>query len=205
MSTESASNNIFKSRIDGKDYCFCPYPPTSGSLCDKCGSLSYYLKGISITVIPKERQLRVKKSHPDAIIPTKANEFDAGLDLYAVSDYQIFPHYQGQGVVMVDTGIIFEIPVGYYGLICDRSGMGSRGYKVFGGVIDASFRGEVKVLLAKLVTGKDFHLDNEPYQIKKGDRIAQMIIQKVEQFILVEVDELTDTSRGENGFNSSGR
>lgn len=148
--------------------------------------------------------LNIKLKHPDAKIPTRNNLTDAGLDLYAVEEYKIYPHHQGFGPVMVDTGVSFEIPEGYVGLIWDRSGMGSKGFKVFGGVIDSAFRGNVKVLLAKVVTGNEGRHDHDPYIVKKGDKIAQILIQKIETPVIVVVDELSATNRGEKGFGSSG-
>lgn len=95
------------------------------------------------------------------------------------------------------TGVALEIPRGYVGLVWDRSGLGVQGLTTFGGVIDCTYRGELKVVL--------FNASDTAHHVKRGDRIAQLLIQRVETVRLVEVDTLTDTERGERGFGSSGR
>ena len=97
------------------------------------------------------------------------------------------------------------IPDGYAGLIWDRSGLGSKGIHRHAGVVDSSYRGEVKVALSNSHSGGvSDYLDNT-YFITKGDRIAQILFQKVPHFELVETEELADTDRGSSGFGSSGR
>jgi len=136
----------------------------------------------------------VKKLDPSAIIPTRANKTDAGYDLYALEDVEI-PAINHK---LIKTGIAMAIPEGYVGLIWPRSGLAYKnGLDVFAGVIDAGYRGDVGVILYNSrVTGH--------YQVKKGDRIAQILFQKVKSFDLVQVDNLDDTKRGEGGFGSSG-
>ena len=139
-------------------------------------------------------ELRVKKLDPEAIVPTKANESDAGYDLYALEDVEI-PAVNHK---LVKTGISVAIPAGYVGLIWPRSGLAYKnGLDVYAGVIDAGYRGDVGVILY------NSRVSNH-YQVKKGDRIAQILFQKVESFDLVEVDDLDDTQRGQGGFGSSG-
>lgn len=136
----------------------------------------------------------VKKLDPTAVIPTKANGYDAGYDLYALENLEIGPVNQK----LVKTGISMAIPKGYVGLIWPRSGLAYKhGLDVFAGVIDAGYRGDIGVILynSKL---------NQHYKIKKGERIAQILFQKVEGFDLVEVETLDDSQRGEGGFGSSG-
>ena len=102
------------------------------------------------------------------------------------------------GRALVSTGIALEIPSGFVGLIWDKSGLSIKnGLKTLGGVVDAGYRGEVKVGIV--------NLSNEDYALQAGDKVAQMLIQKVEQPVVEEVDELSDTSRGTGGFGSTGK
>lgn len=128
-----------------------------------------------------------------ANLPTKSHSSDAGWDLYSVEELNLQP---GQRHA-VYTGVAFEIPNGYAGLIWPRSGMSvKKGIDVLAGVIDSGYRGEIKVCL--LNTGQ------EPCIIKKGDRIAQIIFQEVPKFNLEIVDEFSNSDRGEGGFGSTG-
>tara|TARA_R110002020_G_scaffold194354_10_gene395168 strand:+ start:14728 stop:15240 length:513 start_codon:yes stop_codon:yes gene_type:complete len=141
------------------------------------------------------KYIKVKQLSEDARLPTKANESDAGFDLYASEDTQI---PSGERV-MVSTSISLAIHDGWVGLIWPRSGMAvKQGVDVFAGVIDAGYRGEVKVCLYN--SGKD------TVEIKTGDRIAQLLIQKLANTTLAWTHgELDDTGRGEGGFGSSGK
>jgi len=134
-----------------------------------------------------------KRLTEDAKLPTKAYSGDAGWDLYTVQDVTIL----GGCDVLIGTGCSFEIPEGYYGRIADRSSLAMKGLHVLAGVVDSSYRGEVKVLLHNL-RGTDF-------SFKKGEKIAQMIIEKINTGDLVEVSELDKTERNEGGFGSSGK
>ena len=135
----------------------------------------------------------VKKLDPAATVPTKANDTDAGYDLYALEDCEIGANNHK----LIKTGISMAIPKGYVGLIWPRSGLAYKhGLDVFAGVIDAGYRGDVGVLLY------NSRLDH--YKINKGDRIAQILFQKIEDFDLVETDNLDDSARGVGGFGSSG-
>jgi len=140
-------------------------------------------------------QLKIKKLHPDARIPTYAHEGDAGMDLYAIDSILV----KGNGGrASVGTGLSFEIPHGYVGLIWEKSGLSHKhGLKTFGGVIDAGYRGEVNVGL--------INLSPEDYLFEKGHKVAQMLIQKIEHPEIVETTELSATSRGEGGFGSTGK
>mgnify|MGYP003652774835 FL=1 len=142
--------------------------------------------------------IKVKKLSPTAIVPTKSRKSDAGYDLYADENFTLRP----EETRLISTGIALAIPDGYAGLIWDRSGLGSKGIHRHAGVVDSSYRGEVKVALSNSRFGGD--LDNT-YFISKGDRIAQILFQKVPHFELVETEELDDTDRGSSGFGSSGR
>jgi len=127
-----------------------------------------------------------------AIPPSRGSEFSAGLDLYADEEVLIYPgHWR-----LVGTGIKVAIPSHLGGLIWPRSGMATRGITVDAGVIDADYRGEVKVLLV--------NHSRDSFLVTRGMRIAQLVIQPVFPDIR-EVDVLPiDTERGEGGFGSTG-
>lgn len=138
--------------------------------------------------------IKVKKLHELAIVPKRNNPTDAGADLYAVEQITIPPQCRA----VVSTGISIEIPEGFYGRIAPRSGLAVKnGVDVLAGVCDSSYRGEVKVVIIN--TDKD-----HPFEITYGDKIAQLIVEQHFNFEMVEQDELSDTSRGANGFGSSG-
>lgn len=142
---------------------------------------------LSIDTIP------IKKLHPEAQIPTKANSSDAGFDLYALESMVLPRQYHK----LVKTGIAIAIPEGCVGLIWPRSGLSYKhGLDVLAGVIDAGYRGEVGVILYNTQYGD--------YRIDRGDRIAQLVIQKVENFSMIEVSELETSERNKGGFGSSG-
>lgn len=138
--------------------------------------------------------IKVKKLHPDAILPHIAHEGDAGCDLFAIESITLNPGERGQ----VPTGLALELPFGHVALIWDKSGLSHKaGIKTLGGVIDSGYRGEILVGVINLGT--------ESYTFEKGHKVAQFLIQKVETPIFEEVIELSDTSRGENGFGSTGK
>jgi dUTP pyrophosphatase len=139
--------------------------------------------------------LKIKKLTEAAIIPTRGHETDAGLDLYSLKDYELYPRNR----MLIQTGISLEIPEGYYGRVAPRSGLAVKhGIDVFAGVIDSSYRGELMVLLYN-------SNETETFLIKKEDRIAQLIIEKHYNFPIEVVDELGDTNRGSGGFGSTGK
>ena len=131
-----------------------------------------------------------------ARLPTRAHDGDAGLDLYALEDALLAPGERAS----VPTGIAVQIPPGHAGLVLPRSGLAARhGISVVNapGLIDAGYRGEVRVLL--------LNTDRErPVELSAGDRIAQLGLVRVELPIPVEVRSLTDSQRGAGGFGSSG-
>ena len=138
-------------------------------------------------------KLKVMKLDGSVILPKFAHEHDAGMDLYSLDDVVIAPKHRAS----IRTGIAMAIPKGYVGLIWDKSGIGQKkGIKTLGGVIDSGFRGEIKVGLVNL-SSKAFH-------IQKGQKIAQILIQKIEIPKIIEVESLDDTSRGRKGFGSTG-
>ncbi|MDZ7726459.1 MAG: dUTP diphosphatase [Candidatus Campbellbacteria bacterium] len=138
--------------------------------------------------------IKVKKLEKEAKLPVYANLSDAGADLFALEGLELSPGERTQ----VRTGIAMEIPDGYVGLIWDKSGLSHKqGLKVLGGVIDASYRGEIMVGI--------INLGNEKAAMESGHKVAQILFQRVEQAGIVEVNELNETSRGEGGFGSTGR
>lgn len=135
------------------------------------------------------KELVFSRLSDTAILPTRANAGDAGLDLYAIEKDLVL-----SDVRRVRTGIAVAIPEGYYGRIAPRSGLARKnGVSVYGGVLDSSYRGEILVLL----TAKNLLV------INPGDRIAQLIIEKIATPTPV-WGELDATARGEGGFGSSG-
>lgn len=137
--------------------------------------------------------LKICKLDKDAKIPTKANSTDAGYDLYALGGDILHKHTHK----LIRTGISMSIPKGYVGLIWPRSGLAYKhGLDVFAGVIDSGYRGDIGVVLYNSQFGD--------YNIEAGDRIAQIIFQKIEDFELIEVSRLNETDRNNEGFGSTG-
>lgn len=138
--------------------------------------------------------LRVKLTHPNARLPKRNHPTDAGLDIYAVEHATLRPGVHA----VLPTGVHIEIPEGCVGLIWPRSGLAAKhGIDILAGVVDAPFRGEITVSL--------INHGHEDVEIKPGDRIAQMLVQPVMLWDCIQVDELSDTERGEQGLVSSGR
>lgn len=139
--------------------------------------------------------IQIKKLADDATIPTKSNISDAGWDLYSSGMATIvYPHERK----LISTDISIAIPDGYCGLIWPRSGLSvNSGIDILAGVIDSGYRGEVKVCM--------LNTSDTLVHVHPGDRIAQLIIQKVEDVSFTEVKNLDDTSRGDGGFGSTGR
>ena len=138
-------------------------------------------------------KIQVKKLHTDAKIPKFALEGDAGLDLYSVADAILKP---GQRI-SCPTGIAIKIPDGYVGLIWDKGGPSHKfGIKTLGGVFDSNYVGEYQIGM--------INLSQEDFKIEKGQKIAQVLIQKIEHPEIEEVDELEETIRGESRFGSTG-
>ncbi len=127
------------------------------------------------------------------MLPTRAHHDDAGLDIYANEACELQPGER----MAVGSGIALAIPSGWVGLLWDKSGLAAKvGLKTMGGVIDASYRGELKVIIA--------NQGSEVYRVEEGTKIAQLLIQKVELPEVVEVSDLDATVRGEGGFGSTG-
>jgi dUTP pyrophosphatase len=141
--------------------------------------------------------LRVTKLKDNAVIPTRAHPGDAGLDLYSTEIAHLGPGERWS----VGTGIALEIPEGHAGLVLPRSGLArEHGIALVNapGLIDAGYRGEVRVLLLNTDPA-------ETVRIEAGARIAQLVVTPVAITAPVEVTELSDSARGERGFGSSGR
>lgn len=144
----------------------------------------------------------VKRLHPDAVIPTRQTAGSSGYDICALEDTLIHTHGTP---VLIRTGIAFEIPQGYEGVIRPRSGKSTKGLPAILGTIDADYRGEVSVIMQHAHFGH-FHAAGEgrPFKISKGERVAQIVFQAVPDVKLIEVNELSDTSRGARGFGHTG-
>jgi dUTP pyrophosphatase len=142
--------------------------------------------------------IRFRRTTPDAIVPSYAHEGDAGMDLCATRDVTLRP---GESA-MVGSGIAIQLPRGFAGFVHARSGLGSKGLviKHSTGVIDSGYRDEIKLVL----------FNNNPitsdcvFHVKKGDRVAQLVIQHVACATMVEVKSLDETERGMGGFGSTG-
>lgn len=147
-------------------------------------------------------KIRIKKLHKDAIIPTYATNGSAAVDLYTIEDYMI-KAISDQPVKFIRTGISIEMPEGYYAEIYNRSGLSSKRELIIisSRIIDNDYRGEI-IIPMKLIASLPPHWGAP---IKKGDRIAQMIVKKYEKIEFEEVDDLNETDRGNGGFGSSGK
>ena len=133
-------------------------------------------------------KLKIKKTNSDATLPRYIHEGDAGFDLHSTEDHDVGPGEQ----VLIKTGLQMEIPKGYWGNIRDRSGLAAKkSIHILAGVVDSSYRGEVGIVLVN--HGK------KKFEIKKGDRIAQMIIQPFEFCEIEEIQTISKTQRGKGG------
>ena len=144
--------------------------------------------------MPEIQVMRLDEGLP---LPKQAHEGDAGVDLYAAHDAVLAPH---GGRVLVATGIAIAIPLGYAGFVLPRSGLAlNHGISVVNapGLIDSHYRGELKVVLLNTDQVR-------PYHVYRGDRIAQLVIQRVEEVTWTEVSSLDENNRG-GGFGHSGR
>jgi dUTP pyrophosphatase len=142
-------------------------------------------------------ELRCRRLNEDAILPGRAHDGDAGLDLHAVEAAAIAPGERAS----VGTGIAVEIPEGHAGLVLPRSGLAVRhGVTLVNspGLVDCGYRGELRVLMLNTDS-------RETFEISPGDRIAQLLITPFAETEPFEAIELAESARGENGFGSSGR
>lgn len=143
------------------------------------------LKGTSV--------LPIKLLHETATLPTKGSKEAAGYDLYAAEEAVIAARQRG----LVDTKLAMALPKGTYGRIAPRSGLAvKKNVDIGAGVIDADYRGSVKVLL--------INSSDEELRVKKGERVAQLIVEKIEEVEILQTENLDQTGRGEKGFGSTG-
>lgn len=141
-------------------------------------------------------EVQVRRLDPDVPLPSYAHLGDAGADLTTTVDVRLGPGERA----LVPTGLAIALPHGYVGLVHPRSGLASRaGLSIVNapGTVDAGYRGEIQVALVNL----DRH---EPIVLRRGDRIAQLVVQRVAQARFVEADELPGSARGEGGHGSTG-
>lgn len=143
----------------------------------------------------KNMKIKIKRLHPDARIPTQGTALAAGFDLYATENILLVDGEPQK----VPTGLAFEIPPGFCGVVYSRSSSALKGLVLTPLIVDADYRGEVFILARHIKFGE------REYNIKKGDRIAQMKIERLEDVEFVEVDELSETERGTGGYGSTGR
>lgn len=138
-------------------------------------------------------KIQIKKLNPDAKVPKFALEGDVGMDLFSVVDVVLKPGER----ISCPTGVAMKIPEGYAGLIWDKGGPSHQyGVKTLGGVFDSNYTGEYLIGLV--------NLGMEDYEIKKGQKIAQVLIQKIELPEIEEVEELEETNRQDRKFGSTG-
>jgi dUTP pyrophosphatase len=138
----------------------------------------------------------LRRLDPDLPVPSYAHDGDAGADLHAATDVTLAPGERS----LVPTGVALALPDGYVGLVHPRSGLAARhGVTIVNapGTVDAGYRGEVLVNLVNLDP-------REAFTVRRGDRIAQLVVQQVARAEFIEVDSLEDTSRGDTGHGSSG-
>ncbi|MDD4353498.1 MAG: dUTP diphosphatase [Candidatus Nanoarchaeia archaeon] len=139
-------------------------------------------------------ELKIKKLNSNAILPEYKTSQSAGMDLYSTEDAIL----KSGEIKLIPTGLSLEIENGYEAQIRPRSGLALKGITVANspGTIDSDYRGEIKIIL--------INLSKEEFKVNMGDRVAQLILSKVEQAIIKETDELNSTQRGVGGFGSTG-
>jgi dUTP pyrophosphatase len=141
-------------------------------------------------------QVSIRRLDPELPVPSYAHRGDAGADLVTAVDVTLAPGER----VLVPTGVALALPDGYAGFVHPRSGLASRcGLSIVNapGTIDSGYRGEVKVVLVN-------HDPTTPVRLHRGDRIAQLVVQRVETVDFVEVESLPETERGAGGYGSTG-
>lgn len=141
-------------------------------------------------------EIALRRLDPEVPLPSYAHPGDAGADLVTTVDVTIAPGER----VLVPTGVALALPEGYVGLVHPRSGLAARhGLSIVNapGTIDAGYRGEIKVLLVNLDPGT-------PVRLERGDRIAQLVVQRFAHATFVEVEELPESVRGDGGYGSTG-
>ncbi|KAK1754913.1 dUTPase-like protein [Echria macrotheca] len=148
---------------------------------------------VPITTLDQSPPLLIKKLTPQARLPTRGSAHAAGYDLYAARSTTI----PARGKGLVDTDLSMAVPAGTYGRIAPRSGLAAKNFIDTGaGVIDADYRGQVKVLL--------FNHSDKDFEVAEGDRVAQLVLERIYTPDVVEVAELEESVRGAGGFGSTG-
>ncbi|OGI62202.1 hypothetical protein A2645_00220 [Candidatus Nomurabacteria bacterium RIFCSPHIGHO2_01_FULL_39_9] len=137
--------------------------------------------------------LKIKKLNKEVKLPSYAHHGDAGLDIFSLEEKTLPP---GEHHIFF-VGFAMEFPVGYAAIVADKGSISKAGLHTMGGVYDAGYRGEYNIHLV--------NLSNKAYTVEKGDKIAQIIIYPVEIAKLEEVNELSDSSRGDGRFGSTGK
>ena len=140
--------------------------------------------------------LKFKRIHPDAVLPAYAHPSDAGMDIWSVADMTV----PARGRALVPTGLVVLLPPLYEAQVRPRSGLALKhGITVLNtpGTIDSGYRGEIGVIL--------FNSSDVDFQVKKGDRVAQVVIAPVTQPVIEEAQEIDETDRGAGGFGSTGK
>lgn len=146
--------------------------------------------------LPVDLDILVQRLDPALPLPAYAHPGDAGADLLTTVDVTLAPGERA----MVPTGVAIALPEGYVALVHPRSGLAARhGLSIVNspGTVDAGYRGEIKVMLINLDPG-------EPIELRRGDRIAQLVVQRVERARFTEVGELPESARGSGGYGSTG-
>ncbi|EGO53765.1 hypothetical protein NEUTE1DRAFT_53084 [Neurospora tetrasperma FGSC 2508] len=146
-----------------------------------------------VTKVDQAPPLLIKKLSDKARLPTRGSAFAAGYDIYASKETTI----PARGKGLVDTDISMAVPAGTYGRIAPRSGLAAKNFiDVGAGVIDADYRGQVKVLL--------FNHSDVDFAVNEGDRVAQLVLERIYTPEVVEVEQLEESVRGAGGFGSTG-
>ncbi len=136
--------------------------------------------------------MKVKKLHPNALLPKRAHATDSGADLFALQRTVLAP----RAITHVHTGIAIELPEGTSGIIWGKSSVESKGIKAMAGLVDAPYRGELIVCM--------YNLNDTEFVFEQGQKVAQLVVLPTLYPDFEEVDELSDTSRGQGGFGSTG-
>lgn len=139
-------------------------------------------------------KIKIKKLKPEAKLPAYALPGDAGLDLFTCEDVVILP---GERKI-ISTGVAIELPEGYCALVWDKGGLSNKhGLKVMGGVFEYTYRGDYLICL--------LNTSDKEYSFSVGDKIAQLLIQPIESAAVEEVEELSESNRGESCYGSTGK
>lgn len=136
--------------------------------------------------------MKVKRLHPDALLPRRAHPTDSGADLFALHRTELSPH----AVTHVHTGVAVELPENTSGIIWGKSSVESKGIKALAGLVDAPYRGELIVCM--------YNLNDTPFVFEQGQKVAQLVVLPTLYPDFEEAEELSGTARGSGGFGSTG-